>query len=209
MAGGGSLHRASLSAAVLIKDNHIRIAGGVGEAVRRAKQARPNADVEVEGEAPAELDESTCNRCLKAADMYRQCQPCPVLVSGRSTDADGADYAETMRDFLVRLGVRSNDVIMEGHSLTTYENAVASCKLLQERHLSRILLITDAIHLKRAVACFRKQGMEVIPCGSMYRLYAVPFEFTKLLPQPGVAERCQRICHEWLGLAWYWWRGRI
>src|SRR5207244_12353300 len=68
--------------------------------------------------APAELDESTCNRCLKAADMYRQGQPCPVLVSGRSTDADGADYAETMRDFLVRLGVRSNDVIMEGHSLT-------------------------------------------------------------------------------------------
>ena len=37
LAGGGMLHRASLSEAVLIKDNHLRLAGGVNEAVRRAK----------------------------------------------------------------------------------------------------------------------------------------------------------------------------
>jgi nicotinate-nucleotide pyrophosphorylase (carboxylating) len=36
-AGGGAAHRYSLSDAVLIKDNHIAAAGGVGEAVRRAK----------------------------------------------------------------------------------------------------------------------------------------------------------------------------
>jgi nicotinate-nucleotide pyrophosphorylase (carboxylating) len=36
-AGGGAAHRYSLSDAVLIKDNHVAAAGGVGEAVRRAK----------------------------------------------------------------------------------------------------------------------------------------------------------------------------
>jgi len=159
--------------------------------------------------APAEFDDSTCNRCLKAADMYHQGQPCPVLVSGKSSDPNGADYSEAMRALLVKLGVRPDDVLLEGQSLTTYENAVESAKLLQERQLSRILLITDATHLKRAAACFRKQGMEVTPCGSTYRLRDSPFEFTRLFPQPGVAEKCQRICHEWLGLAWYWWRGRI
>ncbi|GIU99981.1 MAG: hypothetical protein KatS3mg014_1597 [Actinomycetota bacterium] len=47
-AGGGHLHRASLSDAVLIKDTHVRIAGGVGEAVRRARAAGVPVEVEVE-----------------------------------------------------------------------------------------------------------------------------------------------------------------
>jgi nicotinate-nucleotide pyrophosphorylase (carboxylating) len=47
-AGGGSLHRASLSDAVLIKDNHLRVAGGVSEAVRRAKAGGVPVEVEVE-----------------------------------------------------------------------------------------------------------------------------------------------------------------
>ena len=47
-AGGGTLHRASLSDAILIKDTHVRIAGGVREAVRRAKTAGMPVEVEVE-----------------------------------------------------------------------------------------------------------------------------------------------------------------
>ncbi len=47
-AGGGSLHRASLSDAVLIKDNHLRAAGGVGEAVRSARAGGLPVEVEVE-----------------------------------------------------------------------------------------------------------------------------------------------------------------
>lgn len=47
-AGGGALHRASLSEAVLVKDTHVRLAGGVGEAVRRARSAGVPVEVEVE-----------------------------------------------------------------------------------------------------------------------------------------------------------------
>jgi len=56
VAGGGSLHRASLSDAVLIKDNHLRIAGGVAVAVAKAKAA--GIPVEVEVETMAQLDEA-------------------------------------------------------------------------------------------------------------------------------------------------------
>ncbi len=38
--GGGTNHRVGLYDGVLIKDNHIRIAGGIGEAVRRVRDAR-------------------------------------------------------------------------------------------------------------------------------------------------------------------------
>jgi nicotinate-nucleotide pyrophosphorylase (carboxylating) len=56
LAGGGSLHRASLSDAVLIKDNHLRIAGSVTTAVAKARAG--GVPVEVEVETMAELEEA-------------------------------------------------------------------------------------------------------------------------------------------------------
>lgn len=47
-AGGGTNHRMGLHDAILIKENHVALAGGVGEAVRRARQAHPELAVEVE-----------------------------------------------------------------------------------------------------------------------------------------------------------------
>jgi len=47
-AGGGQNHRMGLHDAILIKENHAALAGGVGEAVRKAREARPGMPVEVE-----------------------------------------------------------------------------------------------------------------------------------------------------------------
>ncbi len=73
-AGGGVLHRASLSEAILIKDNHLRIAGGVSTAVRRAKEG--GASVEVEVEDLEELDEALAS----GADTILLDNPTPELV---------------------------------------------------------------------------------------------------------------------------------
>lgn len=56
--GGGAAHRASLSEAVLIKDNHVALAGGVGEAVRRARAARPGMRIQVECESLEQVSEA-------------------------------------------------------------------------------------------------------------------------------------------------------
>lgn len=54
--GGGRLHRAGLSDGVLVKRNHLRLAGGVREAVRRARAGVPHTlRVEVEVETLDEL----------------------------------------------------------------------------------------------------------------------------------------------------------
>jgi nicotinate-nucleotide pyrophosphorylase (carboxylating) len=47
-AGGGQNHRLGLHDAILIKENHAAIAGGLGEAVRRASDAEPERVIEVE-----------------------------------------------------------------------------------------------------------------------------------------------------------------
>ncbi len=58
VAGGGCSHRAGLYDAILVKENHAVLAGGVGEAARRAMARVSGAEwVEVEVESLAELDE--------------------------------------------------------------------------------------------------------------------------------------------------------
>jgi nicotinate-nucleotide pyrophosphorylase (carboxylating) len=73
-AGGGELHRASLSDAVLIKDNHLRIAGGVGPAVRSGRAG--GLPVEVEVETLEELHEALG----AGADRILLDNPTPQLV---------------------------------------------------------------------------------------------------------------------------------
>jgi nicotinate-nucleotide pyrophosphorylase (carboxylating) len=54
--GGGVNHRAGLYDAILIKENHAAAAGGVGEAVRRARAARPDLPLAVEVRDATEID---------------------------------------------------------------------------------------------------------------------------------------------------------
>jgi nicotinate-nucleotide pyrophosphorylase (carboxylating) len=57
-AGGGTNHRVGLFDAILIKENHAALAGGVGEAVRRARAAAPELLIEVECRTLDEVEEA-------------------------------------------------------------------------------------------------------------------------------------------------------
>ena len=57
-AGGATNHRGGLFDAILIKDNHIRLAGGVAAAVALARKRRPDLSVEVEAQSLREVDEA-------------------------------------------------------------------------------------------------------------------------------------------------------
>jgi nicotinate-nucleotide pyrophosphorylase (carboxylating) len=57
-AGGGTIYRVGLYDAILIKENHSALAGGVGEAVRRARAFAPGLELEVECATLEEVDEA-------------------------------------------------------------------------------------------------------------------------------------------------------
>lgn len=57
-AGGGTNHRHGLHDAVLIKDNHIRLAGGVRVAVERMRAAQPDKPIEIEAQDLDQVDEA-------------------------------------------------------------------------------------------------------------------------------------------------------
>jgi nicotinate-nucleotide pyrophosphorylase (carboxylating) len=56
--GGGVNHRAGLYDAILIKENHIAAAGGIANAITRARSARPDLPLAVEVRNPREIDEA-------------------------------------------------------------------------------------------------------------------------------------------------------
>ena len=60
--GGGVNHRIGLFDFILIKENHAELAGGVGEAVRRARAARPELPLAVEVRNAQEIDEALAAR---------------------------------------------------------------------------------------------------------------------------------------------------
>jgi nicotinate-nucleotide pyrophosphorylase (carboxylating) len=62
-AGGGRNHRMSLGDALLVKDNHIRAAGGLGPAVAKARAAAPGLPLEVEVENLQEVAEALAAGC--------------------------------------------------------------------------------------------------------------------------------------------------
>ncbi len=57
-AGGATNHRFSLNDGLLIKDNHVRLAGSISKAVRRAKTRRTDMVIEIEAQNLAEVDEA-------------------------------------------------------------------------------------------------------------------------------------------------------
>ncbi|HWX96019.1 MAG TPA: carboxylating nicotinate-nucleotide diphosphorylase [Solirubrobacteraceae bacterium] len=102
-AGGASNHRAGLYDAILIKENHIAAAGGVGEAIARARAAAPEeaGALEVEVSTPEEIDQALAAgapRLLLDNMDERGLRAAVAQVAGRAElEASGGVTLETLR----------------------------------------------------------------------------------------------------------------
>lgn len=163
------------------------------------------------GRKQAELAPASLFRTIHAARLYHQGNPCLILVTGGNTDPDipGPPFVELMAELLRELGVRADDLLVERNSRSTYENAIESRKMLKERGINHIVLVTDAIHLPRAVRCFRKQGFQVVPSGCNYRATEFKYSTYQVLPAMAGISSSEGAAHEWIGLLWYWVAGRV
>ncbi len=101
-AGGGTNHRIGLFDAILIKENHAAIAGGVGEAVRLAQAASPGVLLEVECRTDEEVDEALAagaRRLLLDNMSPVQMRAIVERVGDRAElEASGGIDLETIRD---------------------------------------------------------------------------------------------------------------
>jgi nicotinate-nucleotide pyrophosphorylase (carboxylating) len=100
-AGGGENHRAGLYDEILIKENHIAMAGGVGAAVRAAREHAPDLPLEVEVRSPGEIDEALAagaTRLLLDNMSVDELRAAVAQVGGRAAlEASGGITLDTLR----------------------------------------------------------------------------------------------------------------
>jgi uncharacterized SAM-binding protein YcdF (DUF218 family) len=111
-------------------------------------------------------------RILRAAELYRSCKAtgadCKVEVSGGDAMRTGMAEADTYAITLDRLGVPRADMLLEARSMNTFQNAQNSQPLLKTYGADKVVLVSSAIHLKRAVLYFAHFGIRTEPVRGDY-----------------------------------------
>jgi uncharacterized SAM-binding protein YcdF (DUF218 family) len=144
-------------------------------------------------------------RLRYAAHLYRATS-LPLLVSGGNGTPDGSlkPKAKAMAAALeYDFGIPVKWI--EPASATTAENALFSARLLKQENVSRILLVTDAMHMPRSVMAFRENGLQVIPAPTIF-FSAGELTWLDLLPDAEHLRRSYYALYEWIGLGWYFMR---
>ena len=162
------------------------------------------------GTPPTENLSDASDRVLRAARLFRAGKVRAVLVSGGRQPwlAGTVPEAELMRDLLVEWGVPRRAVIMESVSQNTRENALMSAEIIHAKGWRRVLLVTPAAHMPRAVGAFRAAGVEVIPSPTDYRVpEPAPLDVLDFLPDAGALAQTSAALREVIGRWFYRWRG--
>ena len=141
----------------------------------------------------------TLERLRYAALLQRQ-TGLPLLASGGRPEGGEAESV-AMWDSL-RNDFRVDTRWVELTSLNTGESARNSYAILQPYGITRILLVTHAWHMPRALAAFEKAGFKVIPAGTVFtsRRHWTLLDF---LPSAGGLLTSRHALHELVGMLWY------
>ncbi len=98
-------------------------------------------------------------------------------------------------------------VVLERRSRNTAENAAFSKDIARPKLGERWLLVTSAVHMPRAIGCFRRAGFAVEAYPVDWRTGA-SVAFTPSRSFAAGLQRTDFAAHEWLGLLAYWASGR-
>jgi len=119
---------------------------------------------------------------------------------------DVAPEAEAIAEVLRALGVPASALRLERRSRNTRENAEFSLPLVRQLGVKRVLLVTSALHMPRALAVFQAvyagSGVTIVPAATdADALGDEPGGWVAWLPDAKSLEWSSRAIKEFLGLA--------
>ncbi|MEW6590805.1 MAG: YdcF family protein [Pseudomonadota bacterium] len=146
------------------------------------------------------LNSMSIDRLRYAAHLHRA-SGVPLLVTGGKPGAGTLAEGPLMQQALKQdYGLTARWV--EDASLTTWDNARLSARLLHDDGVRRIALVTHAWHLRRAVPLFEAQGLTVVPAGTQFPGTDIDDVFDFIPNSTGLRDSYFAL-HEWLGILWY------
>ena len=127
----------------------------------------------------------------------------PIMTTGGAWQDDSVPEAEFMARVLER-EFMSTVKWREDKSRTTWENALYSKQLADENAIERVLLVTHAWHMPRAVYSFEQAGLMVTPAPTLFKSIDRPgISFSDFLPNVSALQTSTYMLHEMLGVLWY------
>lgn len=154
------------------------------------------------------------DRLLQAYRLYRTGKIGKLMISGGSGHYlyPWKKEAKVVKNYLLEIGVPPQDILADTTSRNTYENALYSKEVLQ-RHpeIESRLLITSALHMRRASACFETVGLEVDKFGTDRIVPSENYNNFETLFVPSINSYYywHLLIHEWIGYVAYDIRGYI
>jgi uncharacterized SAM-binding protein YcdF (DUF218 family) len=143
----------------------------------------------------------TLERLRYAARLARE-TGLPLCASGGPPRRGEVPHAEMMKLALERdFGVAVRWV--EPWSGTTRENLRLSKVVLAEQGLSRVLLVTHAWHMPRALEEARRHGLDAVAAPTGFRSRPGLLEGSSWVPSAKALRESAWAFHEWIGRAWY------
>ena len=152
----------------------------------------------------AELGAHTLARVLKGYATYGKTRKDIIVTGGSPLGREGKQTeAGLMRDTLIEWGVPDTKIITDNEAKTTYENAINTRKICEEKGWDTIILVTSAVHMSRAVSVFHSLGIEVTTVPTDYRYDHSSMSWIDFLPSSNALEANLAGIHEYLGQIWY------
>jgi uncharacterized SAM-binding protein YcdF (DUF218 family) len=145
------------------------------------------------------------DRLFQALELYHKGIIKKIIFTGGSGSILHSDEKEApfIREFLLRIGFPDSSLIIETESKNTHENALFIKPLLKNRKETS-LLITSAVHMRRSLGCFKKEGIEVMPYSTDRYSGPRKFEFDHLLiPNVDALFTWNILMHEYAGYLVY------
>jgi uncharacterized SAM-binding protein YcdF (DUF218 family) len=148
------------------------------------------------------------DRLWQAIHLYHSGKIKKILLSGDSgyVFKKGLHESAQLKKLLIAQNIPDADIVIENKSRNTHENAYETALFIKKNRLEKktFLLITSAIHMRRAHKCFKKEG---VTCSSYttdhYYIKSEPFSASGLLPSAEGFVMWQRIIKEWTGTIIY------
>ena len=131
-----------------------------------------------------ELNDSA-DRLVRGFELLRAGRARFALLSAGAPEpsAPAPREAELEARLLASWGIDPARLLVEDRSRNTRENAVESARIVRERGFARVLLVTSAAHLPRALGCFRAVGLDPDALPVDWRAGGAEFSPSGLLPR--------------------------
>lgn len=102
-------------------------------------------------------------RINHAVELHRSGKVRKIIFTGGQGNKDELTESAAARRYAIDNGVPEKDILVEQRSHTTYENVVNAKQLADANGLKKVLIVSDPMHMKRAVAMASDIGLEAYP----------------------------------------------